>query len=129
MTIITKASILALDDRPTIDVPIPEWSGAVVRLRAMSGEDLEKFVAEDAESEELTKARLISFCAIDENGERMFRTAEEIAQLATKNAAALFRLYVAIQKQNKLRKSDLDDLMGNSVGVRSESIGSSSPNA
>jgi hypothetical protein len=45
MAILSKAAILAANDKKTINIEVPEWNGSVV-IRVMSGTERDRFEAE-----------------------------------------------------------------------------------
>jgi hypothetical protein len=98
--------ILAADDRPYEDVPVPEWGGAVVRVRGMSGTDRDAYEAKSVAVRKMSKAgadvemRLADFrskllvkCLFDpETDERVFQD-NEVQKLGTKSGRVIERLF------------------------------------
>lgn len=122
---LTKADILAVEDRPTEDVDVPEWGGEVT-IRALSGAEREKWELSMAKLSvgkdgELTKTptlegstvRLLALSIVDESGEPMF-TKADIAGLAAKSATALDRVSKAAMRLNGLSDEAVEDEAKNS---------------
>jgi len=126
-TFITKEQIKSAKDYETIEEPVPEWGGkdAVVILRTLTGEeqdqlqkDIRKQTAggglitsieeakENLDTTGLT-VMLVAYCMIGENGERIYTTEEDVAELNKKSSAVLSRLFKAASKLNGMdAKSD-----------------------
>ncbi|WP_140725457.1 MULTISPECIES: hypothetical protein [Gammaproteobacteria] len=115
MPLLTKGEILAINDRKTEDVPVPEWSG-VVRVATMSASDRDRWEQEtyggDKPKTEDFRARFVALCMIDEKGERLF-TDKEVVQLGAKSAAALDRVFRTAQKLNALGGAAVEELEKN----------------
>lgn len=115
MAILSKAAILAADDKKTITMDVPEWGGSVV-IRVMSGTERDRFEAEFVngnKSVDMVRAKLVAKCLCDERGDRLF-TEQEIPSLGEKSAAVLDRLFTACMKHNRFTKDDVEELAGNS---------------
>lgn len=124
MTILTKDQILSQMDLKHVDVAAPEWGGTV-RLREMTAaerDDWEDFILSGRSADGKIKglknirATLVSLCAVDEDGQRLFAN-EDMTALSGKSAAILERLFVAAQKLNSLTPADLEELEKNSSGA------------
>lgn len=108
MALLGRDSILGAQDLKHVDVDVPEWGGTV-RVRMMTGSERDAFEAgtvirqgKKVEANLVNiRARLVSLCAIDENGVRLFSEAD-VEALAAKSGAALGRLFEACQKLNGL---------------------------
>ena len=117
-----KNAILAQNDIVTEDLYIPEW-GAWVKIKTMSAAERDYFeastIARDGKKMQINmqgiRARLCALCLVDEAGNRIFSNEDEYA-LGTKNAAALDRIFTAIQRLNGLREEDVEALVKNSDG-------------
>lgn len=109
---LTKADILAAEDRATEDVDVPEWGGEVT-IRALSGAEREEWqlsqvkvtVGSDGDLQRVPKlegaqARLVQMSIVD-GGKPMFSKAE-VAALGAKSATALERVFTAAIKLNGL---------------------------
>jgi hypothetical protein len=116
MAILNKDLILAADDMKTIDVEVPEWGGSV-RLRTLTGGERDKFESDSIDQRGKNnkmnlvnlRARLVSLCAVDESGKRMFGDSE-VTKLGAKSAAVLDRLFQAAQELNGMTQKDVDEL-------------------
>lgn len=117
MTLLTKDAILGADDRPTVDVEVPEWGGTV-RVRALSGAERDAYevalagVRPDG-SRRINlvnvRARLIALTVVDEAGARMF-TDKDAEALGAKSATAMQRVFEAAQKLSGLTEDDIEEL-------------------
>jgi hypothetical protein len=113
--ILSKAAIIAADDKKMVDHDVPEWGGSV-KLRVMTGTERDRFEAEFVngnKSVDMVRAKLVAKCLCDEKGERLF-TETEIPQLGEKSAAVLDRLFSECMKLNRFSKEDVDELAKNS---------------
>lgn len=112
---LSKAAILAADDKKMVDHEVSEWGGSV-KLRVMTGTERDRFESEFVngnKSVDMVRAKLVAKCLCDENGARLF-TETEIPQLGEKSAAVLDRLFAECMKLNRFSKEDVDDLAKNS---------------
>lgn len=117
MALLTRDGILAADDLKREEVSVPEWGGSVL-IATMTG------AQRDAWEQSLVsggkgkvdisnvRARLVSFCAVDEAGRRMFGD-DDAEALGAKSAAALERCAVVAQRLNALTEQSLEDARGN----------------
>lgn len=115
MPALSKAAILAADDKKMVDMEVPEWNGSV-KIRVMSGTERDRFEAEFVggnKSVDMVRAKLVAKCLCDEDGTRLF-TEQEIPQLGEKSAAVLDKLFTACMKLNRFTKDDVEELAGNS---------------
>jgi hypothetical protein len=113
---LTKAEILASDDRATVVVDVPEWGGQVT-LKVMSAEqrdDYEQALFHNKDGDRIANVRasLVAACAIDDEGNPMFAPGD-VSALGSKNATAVNRLFEAAQHINKMTDEDMEDLAGN----------------
>ena len=125
--------ILAADDRPIVEVHVPEWASGgddVVCLRAMDGVELYRYHTRFSEVTEKTPedimARQVAACACDVAGERLF-TEKQVAKLARKNGAPLRRLFDESQKLMLLDTEGSADFPEPSAPVGDGASGSDSP--
>lgn len=136
MEFLTKDVILAMDDRNTEVVEVPEWDGKVT-IKTMSGRDrgrydnyLQKHMVGKGKSRvvdmELTKAALIVQCAVDTKGELMF-SHSQIPMLAQKSSAALERLSQVAMKLNGLGEGAEEDAKADLQPEANSELGSGSP--
>ncbi|MFJ4828391.1 hypothetical protein ACIP79_00395 [Streptomyces sp. NPDC088747] len=123
--LLSREAILAADDLATEDVPVPEWAPAgaknpdeyEVRLRTLTGTErdrFEQFMAEGQNGKRKQnldnfRARMITLCAVDEQGQRIFNSAD-IKALGTKSSAALARLFNKCQEMNGFTEKDVEEL-------------------
>jgi len=86
MALLTSGDILAADDLPWEDVPVPEWGGEV-RVRGLNGSQRSlieaTMVAAKGQTVEIRveafktlRERLIATCLVDAEGRRLFVDAE-----------------------------------------------------
>lgn len=126
--LLSRDDILKADDLETEDVSVPEWapkgtpdpSACVVRLRMLTGTERDRFERMMNEAQTSTnsskkklaenfRARMISMCAVDENGNKLFN-AGDIAALGTKSSKALSRVFDKCQQMNGFTESDVEEL-------------------
>lgn len=118
----TKEEILALEDLGFIEVPVPEWGGKVMRLKAMSGATRDQFELSTFQDSEAAKkagghstnvrARMAVFSLVNEEGALLF-TEADIPALGAKSAKALDRIYDAAQKLNGYTRAEAEKLEKN----------------
>jgi hypothetical protein len=111
---LSKSAILAADDSKKIEVDVPEWGGSVF-IKVMSGTERDRFESEfvgDKKNVDMVRAKLVSKCLCDEDGDRLF-SEEEVPQLGEKSAAVLDRLFHVCMKHNRFTRDDVDELAGN----------------
>jgi hypothetical protein len=116
MSLLTRDDILKAEDLATEDVAVPEWGGTV-RLRTLTGAERDKFEASTVQmkgnkaTQNMAnfRARLVSLCIIDEDGNRQFGQAD-VAALGAKSAAALQRLFNKCSEMNGMSEKDVEDL-------------------
>lgn len=113
-----KEAILASDDLPKETVAVPEWGGDVI-VRSMTGSERDSFeqAVYGGKTANLknVRARLCALTMVDDNGERLFPSAEsaDLDALGKKSAKALDRVFAAAKDLNGLSEKDVDDLAGN----------------
>ena len=116
MAILNRAAILAADDLAKETVAVPEWGGEVI-ISTMTG------TARDAWEQSISsgdgkpnianiRARLLSYCAVDEDGKRLFSEAD-VDALGTKSGAALDRCVRVAQRLNKITEEAVKESRGN----------------
>lgn len=105
---LTKAEILAADDRKYEVVDVPEWGGAV-RIQSLSGVERDAFETAVTKYETVDgkttpkmdtvnmRAKLVAMGVVDEDGHKLF-TIGEAQALGQKSNAALDRCFQAISK-------------------------------
>jgi len=114
-----RDDILSADDFEREMVDVPEWGGSVW-VRTLSGAERDAFgvsclpkKGKDKGQELLgVRARLVTLTACDENGERLFKRADEDA-LGKKSGMALSRVFDVASRLNGLSEDDVAELEGN----------------
>ncbi|MFJ9027562.1 hypothetical protein ACIRQP_03400 [Streptomyces sp. NPDC102274] len=119
---LSAEQILTADDLAIEDVPVPEWGGTV-RVKGMSGKERDRFEAgfvgadmkQAAKDKALEnyRARIAAACLVDAKGDRMFRSAAEVARLSEKSAEALQRVVDVANRLSGLTEDDVEELTGN----------------
>ena len=130
MALLTKEQINNSDDRPTLEIDIPEWRGRVL-LRTLSGTQRDSFEAgimdKDGKPTKLhnLRARFAALVLVNEDGSPMY-TQEQAAQLGNKSANALTRIWDEGRTFNKMDADAVEEAEKNSEAAQSGSSGSSS---
>jgi len=116
LKILSRAEILAVDDKTTEIVPVPEWGGAV-RIKALNGKERDAWEESivikgkkgsfEVNSRRL-RTKLIAVSAVDENGALLF-SEDDVDALAGKSAAALERVFKAAQRLSGLSEEDIKE--------------------
>lgn len=117
MALLSKNDILNADDRKTVKVPVPEWGGEVM-VRTLSGRERDEFEASTVKTNkgkqeqnfDNFRARFVALCVVDEQGQRLFATRQEVAMLGNKSVAALQRVFNAAQELNGMTEADVEEL-------------------
>jgi hypothetical protein len=107
---LTRDTILSLDDLPRREVYVPEWKDSVC-VRALTGAEratFERIVFSDAATDESIMAKVVALCAVDGAGARLF-TEEDVAALNGKNAKALHTVAQAALAFNALTDGALEE--------------------
>lgn len=107
-----RSSILNSSDAKLATVECPEWGGSI-QIRAMSGRQRDQF-EQRAKGQDMTNIRafVVSLCACDESGKRLFSDAD-VEALGDKSASALDRIFWEALKLNRIGASDVDELKKN----------------
>lgn len=114
---LTRDQILTADDLQRQEVDVPEWGGSVY-VRAMTGLERDRFETSLTNGQDKgvnlqnIRARLVSLCAIDEEGARLFSD-DDAKVLGQKSAKALDRVFDVAQRLNGLRDQDVEELAEN----------------
>ena len=114
MAILTKAQILAANDKKLVEVELNgdgEWGGSVM-IRVMSGSERDRFESDFVggnKTVENVRAKLVAKCVCDADGVRLF-SEDEVPQLGEKSAAVLDKLFAACMRHNRFTKEDVDEL-------------------
>jgi len=119
VNILTRDLILQANDLRRELVEVPEWGG-VVYVRSLTGAERDRFEAsilrmngvEPQMRFENFRARMVAMTIVDSDGKQLFSEAD-IEALATKNAAALERVFKTAQKLSGFTKEDVEELAKN----------------
>lgn len=118
MGLLTKAAILAAEDRRYVVVDVPEWGGAV-RVGEMSALQRDRWSLEVVRQRDSggvnsvsVRALVVAYCAVDEQGEPLFAP-EDVEALGTKNGRAVDRVFAAAAELNVLTDKAAEDQRGN----------------
>jgi hypothetical protein len=140
---LTRHAILAAEDLTRERVKIPAWGGYVY-VRTMTGRERDAFETamirqradedeDDAEEDggdrnlENYRARLLTYCVVDDQGQPIFVAEEDAKALGEKSIAALQRLFNVATRLNAITEQDVKDLVGNSGAGPSGGSSSDSP--
>lgn len=116
MALLNRDQILNADDMTFRDVPVPEWGGDV-RIKMLSASERDKFEAstviikrgQQKMNVENIRARFLSMCIVNEQGELEF-TPADIPLLGKKSSAALQRVWNVAQELNAVTDHDIEEL-------------------
>ena len=120
--------LVQIQDRDYIDHPVKRW-GFTVRLAVMTGADRDSWELSmlkadgKVDFQGFNRAGLVARCIVNENFERIFKTPDQIAQLAQKSAVVVDELFDICQELNGITDDDLDELEKNSETVLNEDSG------
>ncbi len=119
--LLTREDILAVEDRPTRDVPVPEWGG-VVRVRGLSGKERDEYevalsgLRPDGRPGRPNlanvRARLLALTIVDAEGHPCF-SLDDIEALGAKSAVALERVFDVARSLSGLSDDDVQELAEN----------------
>jgi len=117
MSILTREAILSAQDLKTETVKVPEWGGEVIisTMTAAARDAWEMSLVGDGKGNYNTgnaSARLVSYCAVNEKGERLFSDKDAEA-LGKRSAKAMNRVVRVAQKLNALTDADFEAAKGN----------------
>jgi len=114
-------SIFEADDLPRIWIPTPEWGkNSGVYIRGMTGIERDTFEANvsgmDSDSGRIDfrnlRAKLVSMCAVDEEGNRIFNDSQ-VELLGQKSGAVLDILFDTARKASGIGDNDVKELAKN----------------
>jgi hypothetical protein len=98
---------------PREEVPVPEWGGSVwVRTLTASERDQLEMSWEQTKRVHF-RARLVYYCACDEEGKTLFRP-EDLAVIGAHSTAAVSRICDVAFRLNKFTKDEIEELEKNS---------------
>ena len=136
MALLSKGEILAADDLPWEDVPVPEWGGEV-RVRGLNGSQRSlieaTMVAAKGQTVEIRveafktlRERLIATCLIDGEGRRLFGDGE-VAALGQKSGRVLDNLFKTASRLSGMDAGQVAEIAGESEAGPSAGSDSDSP--
>jgi len=112
---LSKAQILAVDDRLTKDIDVPEWGDSVL-LRVMSGTERESFEREWQSTEDKLlpqyKLKMLRRCLCDVDGKPLFDDTE-LAALGEKSALVIERLFKQCMRLNGFESGTVEEAAKN----------------
>ncbi len=120
---LTRTEIFAVQDLHREQVYIPEWDGFVF-VRTMTGTERDAFEAgmlkvqgEDIERNLANyRARLLTYCVVDETGAPIFLAEDDAKALGEKAIPALKKLFNVATRLNAMSESDVRELTANLKG-------------
>lgn len=116
---LSRDQILQAQDSKTAEVSVPEWGGTVL-VRSMSGAERDAFERQQYELAKMgqlgdnMRARMVAFCVVDTQGNRLFSD-DDIQALGQKSGIALERVVKAARTLNKLDDADIEATAKNSA--------------
>lgn len=126
-----KNAIVAASDRREKIVDVPEWGGKV-RVLTLVGEDRVEFerLSRAQAKGDLTPTQLAAQGAflgiVDQDGQRVFRTADDYALLIAKSPAPLHRILAGVFDVCRIGDEEVEEALGESLGDPTESSSSDS---
>jgi hypothetical protein len=126
MGLLGKGQIQNVNDVQFEDIRVPEWDDAaedgvaIVRIRGLSGDEVDKYEASlmrlrkgkpDLAIQSAT-ARLVAWCLVDENMSRLFVNEDEVKELGKKSGKALQRCFDKAAELSGLRPGDVEAMVG-----------------
>ena len=117
---LSRDAVLNAQDLETVDVYVPEWGGKV-RVRTLTAEEKDRLEISlvmangkigDPKNIRNVRARFVAEASVDEDGKKLFRESDVIA-LGQKSAAALSRVFNAIQELNIISDQDIEEMAKN----------------
>lgn len=116
MAHVSKAAILAAEDRPFEDVAVPEWGGDV-RIACMSAaerdaQELRHLAIRKGEQAGSIRANLVAACLVDPATMTPIFTPAEIEELSKKSGAVLGRLFNVATRLNGLDVEEAEKIRG-----------------
>ena len=130
---LSREQILAVADTIYEEVPVPEWGGKVL-VKSLSGAERDRIEAtivqqngrKQAFNLQNIRAKFVAWAVVDADHRRMF-TDSDVTALGEKSAAALQRVFNAVQRLSGLSDDDLEEMTKNSVSDQSGESGLGSP--
>lgn len=117
---LTRDDIIEVIDIRVEEVSVPEWGGNVC-IKTLTGEELDYYQAgivkmrgQTSEVNMLNmRAKLVALGVCNVEGKRLFSSDADVKILAAKSAAALNRLFMAIQRLNGLSDEEVEEISKN----------------
>lgn len=133
--ILGREQILKAGDVMTEEVDVPEWGGSVL-VRGLTGRQRDEFETSLIErrgkrsvpNTDNMRAKLVAWCVVDEDGQRLFTNADAAA-LGDRSAAALDRVYKVAARLSGITDEDLEELAEDFGSPSGDSSPSGSPSA
>ena len=116
----SKDDILKIEDNAPEEVEVPEWGGSVL-VKGMTGRQRDAFevsLRDQRTGQRLPgsmnnlRARIITRCVIDDDGNRLFTDAD-VATLGEKSAAAIDRIFDVAARLSGMSEEDEKEMAEN----------------
>jgi len=114
--------ILNVEDFKTKRVDVPEWGGYVI-IQTMTAEARDAYelslLSKDSKGSVVgrdlsnIRAKLVAACTLGPDGRLMFKNADHVKVLGSKNSKAVDRIYDACQALNQISDEEVEELAGN----------------
>jgi endogenous inhibitor of DNA gyrase (YacG/DUF329 family) len=112
--VLTRDQILGFTKLRTRTIDIPEWGkDAKVIVQELTASERDEFESARENDKNKLRARMASECIVDENGKRLF-TSADMDGLCKLSAAAMDRIFWAAAELSGMKKEDTADLVKNS---------------
>jgi len=129
MALLTREMILAMEDLPRESVAVMDWDGGEVLVQGLTAAQRDKFEADSMTQQgkdfklnmRNIRARLVTLCVVDENGQRIFSDSD-VHALGQKSARALARVFEVAQRLSGLTNEDVEELAKNSDGGQPDDL-------
>lgn len=126
MAILNRDQILQAQDIKTQTVPVPEWGGDVI-VKGLTGTERDAYEASCVDTQDgknvpklqNIRAKLVSLTLVDEQGKRLF-TSADLEALGRKSGDVLDRLFDVARELSGLTKQAMEKARGNSEPGQSE---------
>jgi len=120
---LSAEEILGMEDIPFKDEVVPEWNNKKVRLIGLNGEDASKFSSGLVEMDEKGNVKavnietflpdILALTLHNDQGERIFKTPEQVRALGKKSARVLKRLGDIATELSGLNEASKKDAVKN----------------
>lgn len=115
MTILSREAILNTPDVETEVMEVPEWNGSIY-IREMTTAEVDEFGLSSATADGRmdtnkmrgVRARVVSWCVVDEDGEPLFKKAD-VEALLKKSNRVVDRIFNKILSLSNLSGNDEDE--------------------